>query len=308
MSSAAPKVFTSPLTREQADTLEGILREDGFRFEPRPYTLFFAQKGKVSVAVYEKGPKVVVQGRDSPDFITFILEPRVLGEAKVGYEDVHHPERFEPHFGIDESGKGDFFGPLVIAGVYVDGIVAREFLDAGVTDSKRIGSDARIRALAAVIRKSRTAQTLIVIPPQKYNQLIEKMGNVNRLLAWGHARAIENLCAERPDCPRALSDKFANVHVLERALMAQGRKLRLDQQTKAESDYAVAAASILAREAYIDWMDAASKRVGVHLPRGVSEAVKSAARQVVERGGAEALAPLAKMHFKTFEEVLSGPR
>lgn len=305
MSSAAPKVFTRPLSREQAATLEGILREDGFRFEARPYTIFFAQKGKVSVAVYEKGPKVVVQGKDAPDFITFTLEPRVLGEAIVGYEDVHHPERFDPHFGIDESGKGDFFGPLVIAGVYVDGTIAREFLDAGVTDSKRIGSDARIRALAAVIRKSRTAQTLIVVPPARYNQLIEKMGNVNRLLAWGHARAIENLCAERPDCPRALSDKFANVQVLERALMAGGRRLRLDQQTKAESDYAVAAASILAREAFIDWMDAASERTGVRLPRGASEAVKAAARQIVAAGGAEALAPLAKMHFKTSAEVLS---
>lgn len=305
MSSTAPKVFTSPLTREQADTLGQILREDGFRFEPRPYTLFFAQKGKVSVAVYEKGPKVVVQGKDSPDFITFVLEPRVLGEARVGYEDVHHPERFEPHFGIDESGKGDFFGPLVIAGVYVDAGIAREFLDAGVTDSKRIGSDARIRGLAAVIRKSRTAQTLIVIPPPRYNQLIEKMGNVNRLLAWGHARAIENLCAEQPGCPRALSDKFANVQVLEKALMAGGRRLRLDQQTKAESDYAVAAASILAREAYIDWMDSTSERVGVRLPRGASEAVKSAARQIVANGGAGALAPLAKMHFKTSAEVLN---
>jgi len=130
------------------------------------------------------------------------------------------------------------------------------------------------------------------------------MGNVNRLLAWGHARAIENLCAARPDCPRALSDKFADVRVLERALMTAGRKIQLDQRTKAESDYAVAAASILAREKFIDWMDEAV--AGRSLPRGASQAVKDAAREIVRSDGPDRLAALAKMHFKTAAEVLGG--
>jgi ribonuclease HIII len=297
-------VYTSPLDAGQAEALRDVLAREKFEFEVRPYTLYFARKPRLTVAVYEKGPKVVVQGRGLAEFVQFVLEPEILGEARFGYDEVHHPERFEPHFGIDESGKGDFLGPLVIAGVYSDGDLARAFQEAGIADSKRITSDARIRALAAEIRKSKAPQTVIVIRPARYNELITKMGNVNRLLAWGHARAIENLCEMKPDCPRALSDKFANVRVLERALMADGRQLKLDQRTKAESDPAVAAASILAREAFIDWLDEAAQRTGVRMPRGVSPAVKEAARAIAAAGGREKLAEYVKMHFKTTAEIL----
>jgi len=305
MPSPVPSVYTTPLTPDQAARLHELLKREGFRFEPRPHTICFAQKDRVSVAVYEKGPKAVVQGRGLQEFVEFLLEPEILGEARLGYEEVHNPEMFEPHFGIDESGKGDFFGPLVIAGVFVDRDIARALRDAGVTDSKRIGSDKRIRDLAAIIRKSRAPQAVVVISPERYNALLEKMGNLNSLLAWGHAKTIELLCEQRPDCPRALSDKFAHASVLKRALGPLGREIALDQRTKAESDPAVAAASILAREAFIDWLDRASAKRGVRLGRGVNEAVKAAARRIVAEGGREALAACAKMHFKTAAEVLS---
>ena len=247
MPEKAITLYNTPLTPAQAAKLKLLLRDEGYKFETRPYTLYFAQKDKLTIAVYEKGPKAVIQGRGTEDFVRFRLEPDILGEAKLGYEEVLNPEMFEPHFGIDESGKGDFFGPLVIAGVYVDRDFAREFQEIGITDSKRIASDRRIRDLAAAIRKSGAAQSLVTIGPDRYNALFLKIGNLNRLLAWGHARVIENLCALRPECPRALSDKFADVRVLQRALMEKGRSIVLDQRTKAESDYAVAAASILAR-------------------------------------------------------------
>ena len=182
--------------------------------------------------------------------------------------------------------------------------LARQFQEIGITDSKRISSDKRIRDLAAAIRKSGAAQSVVTIGPDRYNALFQKIGNLNRLLAWGHARVIENLCALRPECPRALSDKFADVRVLQRALMEKGRNIVLDQRTKAESDYAVAAASILAREKFIDWLDAAGKRVGLLLPRGVSVSVKEAAKKIAKNGGRDALAAVAKMHFKTAAEVL----
>src|SRR2546421_1078079 len=146
--------YTHPLSPELANKLRELLQGLEFQFSPKEYTLFFAQKNKLSVAVYEKGPKVLTQGRGVEDFVQFELEPKILGEAKLGYEEVHSPEMFEPHFGVDESGKGDFFGPLVIAGVYVDRGIARELLDAGVVDSKRIDSDTRIRSLAETIRKA----------------------------------------------------------------------------------------------------------------------------------------------------------
>lgn len=294
---------TIPLTPEQADALKDVLADRGFEFDDKPYMLYSAKKQKLAIAVYEKGPKAVIQGKGIEDFITFVLEPMVLGEAKFGYDEVHSPEMFEPHFGIDESGKGDFFGPLVIAGVYVDGELARTLRAAGVQDSKAIGSDKRIRDLAAAVRKSGAPHTVVVVAPPRYNELYRKIGNLNRLLAWGHARAIENLCESRPDCPRALSDKFANVRVLERSLMEHGRKLRLEQRTKAESDFAVAAASILAREKFIDWLERAGDSAGVKLPRGVSAAVKSAAAGIVSKQGASALENFAKTHFKTAAEV-----
>jgi ribonuclease HIII len=297
-------LYNTPLTPEQAAKLKHLLQEEGYKFETRPYTLYFAQKDKLTIAVYEKGPKAVIQGKGTQEFVQFRLEPDILGEAKLGYEEVLNPERYEPHFGVDESGKGDFFGPLVIAGVYVDRDLARHFQDLGITDSKRISSDKRIRDLAEGIRRSRAPQSVVCISPERYNALFTKIGNLNRLLAWGHARIIENLCELRPDCPRALSDKFADVRVLERALMEKGRAIQLDQRTKAESDFAVAAASILAREKFIDWLESFGRRLGRTLQRGVNAAVKETARAIAAQGGAEALSAVAKMHFKTAAEVL----
>jgi len=296
---------TYPLTPEQAAKLQTLLRERGFTFLEKPYTLYAATKEKLNIAVYEKGPKALLQGRGLEDFITFVLEPEILGEARLGYEEVHEPEQFAPHFGIDESGKGDLFGPLVIAGVYVDGDLARHLRDEGIRDSKGIGTDKKIRELARVIRNSGAPSEIIVISPEKYNQLYAKIGNLNRLLAWGHARIIENLCTRVPGCRRALSDKFADARVLEKALLEKGSKIQLDQRTKAESDYAVAAASILAREGFIDWLDKHSKDLEITLAKGVSAKVKSAAAEVIRMYGAGMLSKVAKMHFKTASEILA---
>lgn len=304
MSEKGLTLYTAPLTAAQAAKLRKLLEEDNWEFEPKPYTLYYGRKGKVNVAVYEKGPKVVVQGKGTEEFVTFRLEPEILGEAKIGYEEVLNPEMFAPHFGIDESGKGDFFGPLVIAGAYVDQRIARSLMDAGVQDSKRIGSDARIRSLAKVIKETPgMALSVVEITPLKYNELYEKIGNLNRLLAWGHARVIENLLDQRPDCPRALSDQFANPALIQRALLAKGRGIQLDQRTKAESDLAVAAASILARERFIGWLERAGQKHGVTLHRGVSAQVKSVARGLVASHGGGILREVAKTHFKTAQEL-----
>ena len=296
--------YTHPLSPEQAEKLRGLLRERGFAFTPKPYTIFFAQKEKLSVAVYEKGPKILVQGRGVEDFIKFALEPEIFGEARLGYEEVHSPEMFEPHFGVDESGKGDFFGPLVIAGVFVDRKIARQLLDLGVRDSKRIGSDARIRALAKEIRRiAREGTDVVAIGPARYNELYKKFGNLNSLLGWGHARVIENLLSRKPDCPRSLSDKFADARVIENALLRHGRKIQIEQRPRAESDIAVAAASVLAREAFIDWLERKGKELGVKLGRGVSGEIKSTAAAIVEKHGPQLLSQVGKIHFRTAHEV-----
>lgn len=298
--------YTAPIGELQARQLRDLLVERDFEFFEKPYALFSAKKGKLNVTVYEKGPKVLVQGKETEDFVKFTLEPEVLGEAKIGYEEIHQPEMFAPHLGIDESGKGDFFGPLVIAGVYTDADIARALIDAGVTDSKKITSDARIRQLAETIRETPgVINQVIRIGPTRYNELYERFRNLNRLLAWGHALTIESLLEKRPDCPRALSDQFANPRELKRALMERGRSIELQQRTKAESDVAVAAASILARESFIDWLREAKEKLGLELPKGASARVKSMGLEIARKHGAAGLAKVAKMHFKTAAEILA---
>src|SRR2546429_9157157 len=288
--------YTHALTKEQATKLRALLEELGFEFAPKEWTIFFARKAKLSVAVYEKGQKVLVKGKGVEEFVQFELEPKILGEARLGYEEVHSPEMFEPHFGVDESGKGDFFGPLVIAGVYVDRGIARRLIDAGVQDSKRIGSDSRIRALADAIRKNSMGLIeVVLIGPAKYNELYEKFGNLNKLLAWGHARVIENLLVKKPDCPRSLSDQFADARLIEQSLLRHGQKIDIQQRPRAESDIAVAAASILAREGVINWLDREGRKLGMKLERGVSPGVKATAEKLVQDKGPDALRQVAEV-------------
>jgi ribonuclease HIII len=305
----AQNSYTHPLTKDQASKLKSLLQERGWAFEAKEYTIYAARKDKVTIAVYEKGPKILVQGKGAQEFVEFILEPEITGVAQVGYEEVHHPEMFEPHIGIDESGKGDFYGPLVIAGVYVEPSSAAALKQAGVQDSKAITSDKRIRALAEIIRKTpRALHEVISIGPERYNEVYQKAGNLNRLLAWGHARAIENLLERQPDCPRALSDQFAHESVLQKALLTKGKQIVLQQRTKGESDIAVAGASILARERFIDWLDEASRRLGVTLPRGSSsKEVQAVGLQLIQARGTDFLPKVGKMHFRNSYRILGLP-
>jgi ribonuclease HIII len=299
--------YTHPLTDEQAGKLRALLEDLGFKFSAKEHTLFFGQKDKLSVAVYAKGPKVLVQGREVEAFVQFELEPKIFGEARLGYEEVHSPEMFQPHFGVDESGKGDFFGPLVIAGVFVDSGIARKLLDAGVQDSKRITSDARIHSLAETIRRETQGLfEVVLIGPARYNEMHASFGNLNALLGWGHARVIEKLLEKKPSCPRSLSDQFADARIIENSLKGRAREIIIEQRPRAESDIAVAAASILARASFIDWLSRTSKKLGVPLHRGVSASVKESARRLVEKGGAVALGEVAKVHFRTAHEVAPG--
>ena len=284
-----------------------ILQQSGFIFKEKPHALFAATGATgttIHVTVYEKGPKVLLQGKGTEEFVRFTLEPEILGAAELGYEEENNPEMFEPHFGIDESGKGDFFGPLVIAGAYTDRDSARTLLEAGVMDSKKI-ADPKIRKLASLIRKTPGLDhEVIMIGPKKYNELYSKIGNLNKLLAWGHAAVIEKLCAKRPDCQRALSDQFANPSRLRSALGKSGREIHLQQRTKAESDITVAAASILARDKFVWWIEQKSAEYGLSIPKGASNAVRETAGKLVAKHGKNILFNIAKTHFRTASEWL----
>jgi ribonuclease HIII len=299
--------FTFKITAAQAGKLRAILQEKGFTFREVPYTLYAAQKQKLTINAYTSG-KLLVQGRGAKEFVEFTIEPEIVGEAKLGYDEVHNPEMFEPHLGIDESGKGDFFGPLVIAGVFVDGDLPRQLLDLGVRDSKQIGSDPKALDLADEIKELITADryNVVAISPEKYNHLYAQFRNLNRLLAWGHATVIENLLTRWPGCPRALSDKFAHESLIQRELKERGKKILLQQRTKAESDIAVAAASILARAEFLKRLANLGEKVGLPLLKGASAQVRARATEILKQKGEASLRSVAKTHFKTFQEVLNG--
>ena len=295
---------TCKLTDAQAQALNaGLLARD---WKPRtvPYARFAFESDKCNIVFYESG-KLVVQGKGTQEFIEFVLEPEILKEVKLGYETVLNPDLLLPRFGVDESGKGDFFGPLCIAGVYVNESVINAWKDKGIRDSKNISSDKKIHELAELIRKTPGCVVdTVTVGNEAYNRLYVRMKSVNTLLAWGHARVIENLMGKRyqmnPAPVRAISDQFAaSKTVIEKALMTEGRAIELVQRHKAEEDLAVAAASILARDEFVKGIAKLEHQFQMKFPKGASAAVDAAAKQFVETRGAEELAKVSKLHFRT---------
>ena len=300
--------YTCQLPADKTAQLKADLEQRGFIFREVPYAHFGAEHrgDKVSLAFYQSG-KLVIQGKGTTDFIQFYLEPVLLGEVKFGYEDILDPSRLQPRIGVDESGKGDFFGPLVVAGVYVSESAIGELTELGVKDSKAISSDKRIFEIAKGIRGTKGCLWSVVpIGNEAYNRLHVKMRNVNDILGWGHARVIENLLAKVPDCKKAISDQFGNKRIIQNALMERGKKIELIQRHKAESDIAVAAASIIARDEFVRRLVTLSRELGVILPKGASAAVVEAGIELVKKHGTEVLSKAAKTHFRTTQKVLQG--
>ncbi|MBM3832349.1 MAG: ribonuclease HIII [Verrucomicrobia bacterium] len=296
--------YTCELTNLQGKTLLASLRAQEYNFREVPYAQFAASKGPVNIVLYESG-KLVVQGKGTQEFVEFVLEPQILGEARLGYEAILNPEILLPRLGVDESGKGDFFGPLCIAGAYVNENVVNAWRDSGIRDSKNISSDKKMAALAKLIRETPGCiSTVVPIGNEAYNRLYKNMRSVNSLLAWGHARVIENLMLQKhrmnPQPVRAISDQFAaDKNTVASALMGLGKKIELVQRHKAEADLAVAAASILARHEFVTRLEKLGQEFGMALPKGASAAVDAAAKEFVVRHGAENLPKVAKMHFRT---------
>ncbi len=211
-------------------------------------------------------------------------------------------ELLGPRVGTDEAGKGDYFGPLVVAAAFADEAALTRLPQAGVKDAKKITSSRRLWELEKAVRQICPAFEVVVISPPRYNELHAKMRNLNRLLAWAHARALENVLA-RVKCDLAIADQFGDESYLERSLMERGREVRLVQRHRAESDPAVAAASVLARAGFVRALERLSTRVGIDLPRGAAHVI-AAGRKVVAKGGAELLGQVAKLHFRTTNQLM----
>lgn len=225
------------------------------------------------------------------------------GNISKGHKsrEVKTPEASNGWIGTDESGKGDYFGPLVIAGVYLDENNVAGLERLRVRDSKKI-SDRVILDLDYRIR-SQCAYSVVVIGPEKYNLLYDKMKNLNKILAWGHARVIENILLEK-ECTKVISDQFGDERFIQTALMERGKQVKLLQMPKAEEDLAVASASIVARAEFLRRMERLSQDCGMMLPKGASPIVEETAKKIVAERGEDQLGRYVKLHFKNTRNVL----
>lgn len=300
--SASSHSYVTTLDLKWADKLLRDLREREFEITTPPYTRFSAKKKGLSCTLYESG-KLVIQGKECAEFVEFYLEPEILQTFTFRHPLAEMP--VTPRIGIDESGKGDFFGPLCIAGVYVkeDQFAALQAL--GVKDSKSL-TDAAIRKLAKEIKKH-CLYHIVKINPPKYNQIYADFKNLNRLLAWGHATAIEQL-VQQSGCQEVIIDQFADEWVVEQALKRKKLIVKLTQRHRAEEDLAVAAASILARYAFLEGLEQLSQEIGIELPKGSSKAVQLAGQEVLRKWGKEKLKEVCKQHFKTLDAILGKER
>lgn len=287
------------------DLREKLEARAGYLPVQREYALFCYEGQGVQVTYYAKRGKLVVQGKEAQAFVREMVGEAVAEAPRsAAASGGSAAPDTRPHFGVDESGKGDYFGPLVVAGVYSDERTAVKLQALGCRDSKQISNDAQIIRMAAAVRAlPGVAWEVLCIGPRRYNELYAEMGNLNRLLAWGHARVIAALHVKQPDCPRALSDQFANEWVLRRALGARSVPVKLEQRPRAEVDIAVAAASILARARFVEWMQQAAQAAGCALPLGCAPHVAKAARAFVAAHGRDRLPDVAKLHFKVTKQV-----
>ncbi|MBQ2721817.1 MAG: ribonuclease HIII [Opitutales bacterium] len=295
-------LHTLKITDEQAKKLDEWL--DKHLWAPYKVNYArFAYKGRdVNVVMYESG-KLVIQGKGTEDFVQFVLEPEITGFAQMGYDDVLHPEWYELHAGIDESGKGDLFGPLVSACVVADGDAVRQWVDEGLKESKKVTSDKVVLAMAKKIKNTKgVAVKVSYASMEKYNALYIKFGrNLNKLLAWFHATAITSALEQR-HAPWGMLDQFTKQPLVQNQLNVPNFELKM--HTKAEEDPVVAAASIIARATYIYSMKKLSEECGIELKKGASAEVRKQAVEIVKKFGPEGLKRFAKLHFKTALEAI----
>ena len=299
--------YTVKLDDAQMEKLKAICVARGWTPFEVAYTRFAfkADHLKVNLSAYTSG-KVVVAGKGTEDFVRDVLEPEVTGAAKLGYDDVLHPEWFEAHAGLDESGKGDFFGPVIAATVIADRPAIESWIKAGVKDSKKI-AELQINKLDHLIRETRgvVVRTSFCGMP-RYNELMARpRANLNSLLAWLHATALTGALGEKR-VPWGLLDQFSEQPLVQRELARKGLEgFELKMRTKAEEDPVVAAASIVARAEFQRQMGLLSKRFGERLQKGAGPLVKEQGARIIEKFGARGLGEFAKLHFRTAYEVVS---
>lgn len=277
------------------------LQKLGFKFESRPNQLFLARYPGFTVNLFKSG-KVTFGGKDDllqkeVEWYLQELGAEVTEEKISEFRDLNR-------IGTDESGKGDFFGPLVVAGVLLSGEKEDAIRTIGVRDSKKIRSRNRIAEISGKIRSLLGGENceIVLIGPARYNELHDKLRNMNTILGWAHARAIENLLSRNANCEIAIADQFGDPDFIDKALMKKGKRVRLIQIHRGEIDLAVAAASILARDRFLKAMKQMSDEYQMEFPRGAMN-MEEAMSTFLRKYGKDSLCNVAKLNFSIARRI-----
>ena len=297
-SNKLPSCFVTKITIQLAAQMKTDLEEMGFIITQPSYTCFSAKKKGVSCTLYTSG-KLTVQGSVMKEFLEFYLEPNVI--KNLSYSNPSISIDLTARIGVDESGKGDFFGPLCVAGFFAEGNEIKKLWQIGVKDSKEL-NDLSIVKIAKKLRET-FQYHVIVVSPKRYNEMYESFKNLNNLLAWGHASIIE-IMTKKTGCKNVIIDQFAKEGVVLSALRRKKIDIPLIQKHKAEEDLVVAAASILARAAFLEHMDLLSSQAGTKLPKGGGKVTIETGKKLLELKGQEFLSLIAKTHFKNYQEII----
>lgn len=296
-------IYTNKFKPVEFSKIRRFFEEKKSSFSPLQYAQWRAEGKDFNASLYNSG-KFVIQGKTVDNIVSeFEKYMGIFSQNNsllITPNSIENDLNFQEYIGTDESGKGDLFGPLVIAGVYTNDALSEKFIGLGIKDSKKL-DDKTIIKLSAHIRNS-APHSVVVIMPEKYNELYNSFKNLNKLLAWGHARAIENVLNKQA-CKYAISDKFGDEALIKNALMKNGQTIQLEQRTKGESYIAVAAASVIARAEFVKRCNELKNKFNIDFPKGVSDKVISAGKDYISKYGKEQLNQVAKMHFKTIQTL-----
>lgn len=283
------------LTKEESDRLKGILSKEDWVEDNtnNEYVSLRMRSKKNSVCNLYTSMKVVFQGND--DFTSLV-------NSIKGNENID----IQAHLGVDEVGKGDYFGPLVVVSCFVDADFVKKYSILGIGDSKRF-SDSSIRNMYKQL-KAYPYYYASIIKPDEYNKLNKELKNVAILLAKQHSKVIEmglgDLKKKGIECKRVVIDQFSSKksRVVDE-LGPLGKSIEFIQFHKGESDVAVATASVIARGIFLEQIDEMSDKYYFKFPKGASNVISSA-KEFVKKHGTKELEKVAKTSFKTTKKVL----
>ena len=282
------------MTPEQRQDLKLLLVHVGGMYGQRPSGASFRVKGEEWVVTSYNSGKVLFQGRRSDIPLAIADQMQTSG--------VSADEKMPlPVVGGDESGKGDLFGPLVVSAFAVRTPEERSAaVAAGARDCKLM-SDGEVRTVAARLKTIGMCEIVVLMPAQ-YNMRYRRAKNVNVLLNELYANLLLGL-ARKCDARTVILDKYGNRAV---SLWKEEQSFRFIVEERAERYLEVAAASVLARNAFLDGLDRLAHENGLEtLPKGSSAETQAVLKRLVRQRGESILNYVAKTHFAPVQACLN---